>query len=425
MLATKVWRQVLGCDDRTVIERVDRDEAGNVVVAHVRRRRPTKQFCGRCGQRAPGYDRGAGRRRWRALDLGTVPVFLEAEAPRVRCARHGVVVAQVPWARHDAGHTRDFDDTVAWLVTQASKTAVAGLLRVAWRSVGAIITRVVADIDGQVDRLAGLRRIGIDEVAYKRGHRYLTVVVDHDTRRLVWAAPGHDEATLNSFFALLGPQRCDAIREVSADAAPWIAKAVGTHCPHARMAADPFHVVRWASEALDEVRRQAWNEARRSQDLPSGRRARQNLQRRGNPIKRARYALWKNPEHLTHRQREQLEWIATSHPDVYRAYLLKEGLRMVFRLKGEAGKEALDRWTSWARRCRLRPFVELQRRIAKHRDAIDVALDTGLSQGLSESINTKLRLLTRLAFGFTDPEALVALAMLALGGYRPHLPGRA
>jgi transposase len=97
----------------------------------------------------------------------------------------------------------------------------------------------------------------------------------------------------------------------------------------------------------------------------------------------------------------------------------------VFAVKGEDGKQALDRWVSWARRCRLPAFVELQRRIVKHRAAIDAALEHGLSQGLIESTNTKIRLLTRLAFGFRSPEALIALAILALGGHRPALPGRA
>jgi transposase len=425
VLPKKVWRRLLCLDATVVIERVDYDDVAEVVVAHVRPRRPTKGRCGRCGGRAPSYDRGRGRRRWRGLDLGPVKVFLEAEAPRVRCGDHGVVAAQVPWARHGAGHTRALDDTVAWLVTQASKTATAQLLRVTWRTVGAIIARVVADIDAEVDRLAGLRRIGIDEISYKRGHRYLIVVVDHDTGRLVWAAPGRDEATLNRFFDQLGPERCAQIRQVSADAADWIARSVASYCPRAQRAADPFHIVKWASEALDEVRRQDWNDARRAHALPTGRRARQNRQHRAHPIKRARFALWKNPENLTPRQAEQLAWIARTDPRLHRAYLLKEGLRLVFRLGGDAGKEALDRWISWARRCRIPAFVELQRRIVRHRVAIDVALDTGLSQGLIESTNTKIRLLARLAFGFKKPRALIALAMLALGGYRPELPARA
>jgi transposase len=424
VLSFKVWRRVLQLDASTVIERVDFDEDASAVVAHVRRRRPSKARCGRCGERASRYDSGAGRRRWRTLDLGAVRAFLEADADRVRCAEHGVVVAQVPWARHDAGHTYAFDDTIAWLVTQASKTAVSELFRIAWRTVGAIITRVVADLDGETDRFEGLGRIGIDEISYKRGHRYLTVVVDHDRRRLVWAGVGHDEATLRGFFEVLGPQRCAAISHVSADGAGWIKTVVEDACPNAVLAADPFHVVKWANDALDEVRRQVWNDARRDIVLPASREQRRARQRHAHPIKRARYALWKNPEDLTANQAAQLAWIAKTHPKMHRAYLLKEGLRHVFRLGGDAGKAALDRWLSWARRCRIAAFVDLARRIARHRDAIHVTLDTGLSNGLIESTNTKIRLLARIAFGFKNPDALIALATLSLGGYRPDLPGR-
>ncbi len=145
---------------------------------------------------------------------------------------------------------------------------------------------------------------------------------------------------------------------------------------------------------------------------------------RARRLKGARYALWKNPEDLTDGQSAKLAWIAKTDPRLHRAYLLKEGLRHVFTVKGEEGKQALDRWISWARRCRIPAFVELARKIVKHRTAIDAALEHGLSQGLIESTNTKIRLLTRIAFGFRSPEALIALAMLALGGHRPALPGR-
>jgi len=141
-------------------------------------------------------------------------------------------------------------------------------------------------------------------------------------------------------------------------------------------------------------------------------------------IARARYALWKNPGDLTNNQRTQLEWIAKTDPRLHRAYLLKEGLRFVFAIKGDEGKVALDRRLSWARRSRMQSFVELARKLTKHRAAIDHALDSGLSNGLIESTNTKIRLLTRTAFGFHGPEPLIALAMLALGSHPPVLPGR-
>jgi transposase len=112
----------------------------------------------------------------------------------------------VPWAHHGAGHTHAFDDTAAWLAVHTSKQAVRELLRVAWATVGRIVARVAADAEQASDRFAGLSRIGIDEISYKPGHRYLTVVVDHDPGRLVWAAPGHDTTTLGRFFDALAPQ---------------------------------------------------------------------------------------------------------------------------------------------------------------------------------------------------------------------------
>ena len=404
-----------------MIESVEFEEDDDLLVAHVRPSKGARQRCGRCGRRAPWYDRGEGRRRWRGLDLGTVRVELEADAPRVSCREHGPVVALVPWARHGAGHTYAFDDTVAWLAVQCSRTAVTELMRIAWRTVGAIVARVWADTERLHDRFAGLRRIGIDEVSYKKGHRYITVVVDHDSGRLVWAAPGRDKATLRGFFDALGEDRSRAITHVSADAADWIADVVAERCPHAVRCADPFHVVAWATDALDEVRREAWNTARGAVNRRRAARATGDAKK----LKHARYALWKNPEDLTERQAEKLAWIAKTDPRLYRAYLLKEGLRHVFKVKGEAGKEALDRWIGWARRCRIPAFVKLQRRIVKHRAAIDAALEHGLSQGLIESTNTKIRVLTRIAFGFRSAAALIALAMLALGGHRPQLPGRA
>jgi len=399
---------------KAVVEGVEFDEDEQALVVSVRPRKATKRRCGQCGKRCPGYDRGEGRRRWRALDLGTVKAYLEADSPRVRCAEHGVVAAQVPWARHGAGHTYAFDDTAAWLVTHCSKSAVRDLLRIAWRTVGSIVTRVVADAEANTDRFANLTRIGIDEISYKRGHKYLIVVVDHDTGVLLWAHPGRDQKTLERFFERLGEQRAARITLVSADAAEWIANVVADRCPNAELCLDPFHIVAWATNALDEVRREVWNAARKS-----------GAKAAAKDLKNARFALWKNPEDLTDRQATTLAGIAKTNAPLYRAYLLKEQLRQVFALKGAEGIALLDAWLKWAWRSQLPSFVKLARSIRDHRAGIDAALAHGLSNARVESVNTKLRLLTRIAFGFRSPEALVALAMLDLGGMCPPLPGRA
>lgn len=412
MRMKSVWRRLLGVEG-AVIKQVEFDEGLGAVVAHMRPARGDRQRCGRCGRRGSRYDGGEGRRRWRGLDLGTVPVYLEAESPRVNCLEHGVTVAAVPWARHDSRFTQAFEDQTAWLVTQTSRSAVSELMRVAWRTVGGIITRVVHEAEVAVDRLAGLRRIGIDEISYRKGHKYLIVVVDHDQRRLVWATAGRDEAALSRFFEALGPGRCAQLELVSADAAPWIASMVRRYCPQVRLCLDPFHVVAWATDALDEVRRQVWNAARRRGHLDVAR-----------ELKGARFALWKNPENLTWRQEDKIASIRRLNEPLFRAYLLKEQLRYVFRVGGNFGKRILGEWLQWARRCRIRPFVKLAQTVSRHRVDIEATLDLGLSNALVESINTKIRLLTRIAFGFHSAQALISLAMLALGGLCPSLPGR-
>jgi transposase len=411
--SARVWKRLLGVE-HTVIEQVLFDEDAGALVAMVRPTRSRRHRCPLCGRRCPGYDQGQGRRRWRALDLGTIPALLEADAPRVACAEHGVLVAAVPWARHGAGFTHGFEDTVAWLAVHTSRAAVAELLRVAWRTVGRVCARVAAEQATKVDLLAGLRRIGIDEISYKKGQRYLVVVVDHDSGRLVWAAPGANEQSLERFFDLLGPQRCHRIELVSADAADWIANVLARRCPAAVRCADPFHVVRWASDALDEVRRQVWNDARRAGDTAAAR-----------ELKGARFALWKNPEDLTRRQRGKLARIAEVNQQLYRAYLLKEELRLVFKVRGVRGVALLDAWLVWARRCRIPAFMRVARAVSAHRQTIVASLLHGLSNARVESVNTRLRLLTRIAFGFRSPHALIGLAMLALGGLCPELPGRA
>ena len=397
-----------------MVEGVRIDEVGAVVV-RVRPRSRERSRCGVCGRRSPGYDGGAGRRRWRALDLGTVKAFVEAEAPRVACRRHGVVVARVPWARHGSWFTRAFEDQVAWLASYCAKTVVCELMRVSWLTVGRIVERVVVDEQAKCgDRLDGLRRIGIDELSYRKGQRYITGVVDHDTGRLVWADDGRDRKTVARFFDQLGGERCARLELVSSDMGDWITAVVAERCPQATLYLDPYHVVALAGQALDEVRRDVWNDARRAGDVAGAR-----------WLKGARWALWKRPERLTGRQQAKLSAIAAVNRRLYRAYLLKEQLRVVFQQPDtEAAVALLDGWLAWARRCRIPSFVKLAKTINEHRAGIVATLTHRLSNARTEAVNTTLRLVTRRAYGFHSAEALIALAMLTVGGLRPALPGR-
>jgi transposase len=405
---TRVWARLAGLQ-RAVVEGVWIGSAGELVVSA----RPVwreRDRCGVCRRRSPGFDLGEGRRRWRALDLGTTLAFVEADAPRVSCRRHGVVVCAVPWARHRSRFTRAFEDQAAWLAVNTSKTAVAQLMRVAWRTVGGICERVADEASGEIDLLGGLRRIGIDEISHRKGHRYLTVVVCHDTGRLVWAAAGRDRKTVEAFLDALGEERCKEIQLVSADMAAWVAGPISERCPQAELCLDPFHVVMPATDALDEIRREVWNEARRAGQTQLAR-----------DLKGARFALWKNPQNLSARQHAKLADVQKTNQRLYRAYLLKEQLRQIYRLPAAAATRLLEAWLTWARRCRLAPFVKLARTITDQRVGILAAIQHGLSNARVEAINTQIRLITRRAFGFHSP-TLIALAMLTLADLCPPLP---
>jgi transposase len=362
----RVWARLMGLQG-CVLEDVELDADGAIVVS-VRPKARERGRCGVCRRRCPGYDWGEGRRRWRALDLGLSLAFVVAEAPRVSCTRHGVIVAAVPWARHDSKFTRAFEDQVSWLAVNTSKTAVAELMRIAWRTVGWICARVSAEAQARRDLLAGLKRLGIDEISIRKGQRYLTVVVCHDTGRLVWAHPGRDRQTVEKFLDLLGAERCQQVQLVSCDMAEWITRPVRERCPTADVCLDPFHVTKLATDALDEIRRDVWNEARKAGQTALAR-----------ELKGARFALWKNPERLTSRQKRKLSQIKQTNEPLYRGYLLKEQLRAIYRVPTEHAPALLDAWLAWARRSRLDAFVRLAKTITDQRPGIEAAIRHGLS----------------------------------------------
>ena len=409
-VGVRAWARLLGLE-QTVVEAVG--EQDGAIVISVRPVWSQRDRCPHCRRRCPGYDLGEGRRRWRALDLATTSCFLEADAPRVECNVHGVVVAAVPWARHDAGFTRSFDDTAAWLAVNTSKSAICQLSRIAWRTVGRICERVSAEANAGRDLFANLTELGFDEISIRKGQKYLTVVVDHHTGRLVWAF-GRDRKTVEKFLDLLGPERCQQIRPVSCDDAEWITRPIAERCPKAVVCLDPWHIVKAATDALDDVRRQVWNEARRAGNKELAKR-----------LKGARFALWKKPEKLTDQQHAKLAWIQTLNAPIYRAYPLKEQLRGIYHADNtEHALALLDGWLKWARRCRLEPFVKLAKRITEQRSRVEAAPHHSLSNARVEQVNTQIRLIIRRGFGYRSPGAVIALAMLSLGGLCPPLPRR-
>ncbi len=370
------------------------------------------------------YDRST--RAWRHLDLAASKLFLRAEIRRLHCRRCDRVVTEtVPWARAGARHTRDFEDVVAYLAQRVDKTTITRLLRCSWETVSAVVTRVVAEhIDSS--RLDGLYRIGVDDVSYRKGHRYLTMVADHETDgRVIWVGEGRSAATLEQFFDELGPARTQQLQAISADMGAGYQKAIAARAAHVEVCLDPFHVVKLANQAVDDVRRAVWNDIRRAGRLERGPlgRSRKRRPTAATILKRTRWAVLKDPQTLTFDQREALERLRRERNVLYRAWELKESLRDLYRLPPDHRPDAhLDAWLARACRSRIKPMVRLSKTIRAHRAGILAAVDLGLSNSKLEGLASKVRLINHRGYGHHTAAAVIAMIYLCCGGLTLTLP---
>jgi transposase len=379
------------------------------VIVRLRRRR-RKHVCP-CGWKTwSHYDRSV--RRWRHLDLGAVRCELEAEIVRIDCRRCGRVRTEVvPWARPSSRHTRDFQDVVCYLAQRTDKTTICRLMRTSFEAVAHVVQTVVhEELDDT--RLDDLYRIGVDEVSYRKGHRYLTVVADHDRDgAVIWVGEGKDAKTLSRFYDELGPKRTACLEAVSLDMGGAYKKATDDKAPQARQCVDPFHLVKLCNEAIDKTRRWAWN-VHRGAGLPSA-----------VWVKRTRWALVKDPGDLKDSQLEILAELERRRSVLFRAWQLKEALRDLYRLEDptEAGAH-LDWWLAWAARCRIPAFVSFQKTVRSNRDRILGAVELGLSNSKLEGLNSKIRLINHRGYGHRSLPALIAMIYLCCGGITVTLP---
>jgi transposase len=405
MRPSKICRKLTGVEALYASE-ISVEDSGLVFNVRPRWNKPR---CGCCGRRGPRYDR-RDERHWRHLSVGETVLWLRYAPWRVACRCCGVTVEQVPWARHNSRFTVGLEEWVAYLVPLMDRTAITRLVGISWRAVTAIVERIVAE-RLPADRLSGLRAIGVDEFSYRKHHRYITVVVDHDSDRVIWAAEGRGADALAGLFNQLGEAGCAAIETVTMDMAGGYQKAVREHLPHARIVFDRFHVQRLSSEAVDAVRR---GEVRSSAEPATAR-----------AIKRSRYALLKSPWNLTRRDQDKLADVQHHNKRLFRARLLNDTLADALDYRQpKRARSALEDWLSWASRSKLEPFVRLARTIRAHKEGILAYIDERYTNAVVEGINNRIRMIARRAYGFHSRQALISMLFLCKGGIElnPPLP---
>ena len=395
--------------------------------------------CPICHKKCRGYDSPDYMRKWRHLDLGSIISEIEMKAHRIECKEHGILCEDVPFAYEGSQFTKDFDLTAAFFARSVSKSFVSEYMRISWLTVGRCISRARNDLEPDLKaRLDSLINIGIDETSYKSGHKYITVVVNHDTNEVVWLHKDHGKEILSLFFEELSEKQRESIKAVSGDGARWIDECIKIYVPLVTRCCDAYHTVSWAQDALDDVRTEAWHSANEkvkkiNKKFPKGRPCESDREREkikeakdySKAVKNSRYALGKNPENLTEYQEAKLEMIAKSEPKLFRAYRLKEDLRLILHLKDpDQAEELLDSWLWRSSHSKIKPFVELSRKIRRHKEHILNTIAYGLSNARIEAINNNIKLIIRRAYGFRNLDNMFDMIYLCCSNIEIPLPNR-
>ena len=343
-------------------------------------------------------------RSWRHLDLFGWRAYLRYGIWRGRCPRCGVRTEQVPWAVVGSRFTREFEFQVAWLAQRCDLSAVAAHFRISWATVRNIVQRVVEQEWKGRQALDGLRVIGVDEISYRRHHKYLTVVVDHLSGRVVWAGKGRKVKTLLRFFHQLGPERAAQLEAISADMWEPYQIVFRRKAPQARVIFDRFHIVRHLNKALTRVRQQLVHEAD-----PQTRR----------DLKNTRFPVLKLPESRTPKDHRVLEEQVRANRKLYRAMLLKDDFMDLYTYQREGwARRFLQGWLRRAMDSKIEPIKKVARMIRNHLDGVLGWVQWRISNGRLEGMNNRIRLLSHRSFGLHSAEALISLVYLCCGGIK-------
>ena len=341
--------------------------------------RGSRFACAECGRE--GYAvHDTKDETWRHLDFFQHGTLLHARVPSVSCPNCRVRKVATPWARASSGFTLLFEAYVLALakampIANAAKRLGEHDTRL-WRIVEDYVRRAVEALD-----LSDVRRIAADETSARRGHDYISLFVDMARRKVIYVADGKDAATVKEFADFLeahGGKR-EAVTDASIDGAAFEA-GIKANFENAEITFDKFHVIKFANEAVDQVRREE---------------ARNNFQ-----IKGRRYIFLKNVDHLTQEEKEALSRLEAQNPDTIQAMQIRMNLQQLFTMDAKTARRFLDRWNAWVQVCDLGPMKRLAKTIMAKAEGILGSIATGLSNGVLEAINGNVQAAKRRAKGY-------------------------
>jgi transposase len=402
MRDTALLQMALGLPPPWTVTRADFDAEARRLDIQIDFAPGSRFTCPVCGvEDCPAYD--TVRKTWRHLSFFQHQAYLTARVPRIRCGTCGIKTVNVPWARPDSGFTLLFK---AMLMTMIPAMPVAAVARMVgehdtrlWRVVHHYVDQGLARADA-----SGVTRIAIDETAARRGHDYITLFVDIDQARVLFATEGKDADTVATFADDLTAHGGNpgAVEEVCIDMSPAFIKGVVENLPNAAITFDKFHAVKIVNDAVDQVRRAE----QKQQSLLRG----------------TRYIWLRNPATLSDRQKLTLDSLPTRHLKTARAYQIRLAFQDLYDQPSDAAGTYLKKWYFWATHSRLEPVIDAAHTVKRHWDGILRWFDSKIANGLIEGINSLVQAAKSKARGYRSIRNLKAMVHLLAGKLDLRLP---
>ena len=396
MNENELFQAALGLLPPWLVSRCTFEESPGRLDIHLDFPRGSVFACPVCGVPSKAYD--TTELTWRHLNFFQHQAFLHARTPRVECSTCGIHRVAVPWARPESGFTLLFEALVMMLAKSMPIAAVARLVgehdTLIWRIVNHYVDAARAKADH-----SKVTQVGVDETAAKRGQIYVSLFVDLEQRKVLFATPGKDSSTVAAFAKDLKTHGGDpkAVTEVSADMSKAFTKGVADSLPNAQVTFDKFHVVGLVNDAVDEVRR---------------------LERKDHPeLKNSRYVFLKNPENLTPQQWEKFDDLDIVHSNLKtaRAYEFRLTFQDLYNQPPEKAKSFLDKWYFWATHSRIPAIIKVAKTIRKHQDGILRWFTSGINNGILEGINSLVQAAKAKARGYRSERNLATIIYLIAG----------
>ncbi len=387
------------------------DEAKQTIYLDVHFNKAHKHRCPICGKKCSVYDTCKDFRTWQEMDINTFKVIIKAQLVRVCCKKHGVKIEKVSWGRLGSRFTRDFENQIAYQsLTQTLKDA-SKTLRISWNTCDPVIKRVLNDVEPNFkERRNNLEEIGVDETSYKKGHKYITLIVDLLKKQVIHIYEGKEEAGFRKFLAELSPNQKNTIKLVAGDGAKWIAKVTEEELPNAKFCLDPFHMKEWIISAIDVSRKEMWRELKEFKDSKpeKGKHSKsaetiERLKEYKDATKFAKYTLGKNKENLKSNELKYLKKLKESYPKLYRCYEAKEVFSEILKMSDvDAAEIALKEWINDVSGIENDAMRNVADKIKTRFRQIINTIKYRLSNSKVEAFNNKIKVLIKKDYGFRN-----------------------